>query len=143
MNRQQRRAADKMASKARSNGQTPVQTMQQLQQPEPAGELTVSEAAELRARNKIYSDAQKDFQAKQEATDQQRKILFMLQHSLTVFTRELVTAHGLALDAAQYSVSDETGVISKVAVLVDTDAPPHLKAVEAVSSEPEPVSPEA
>lgn len=88
--------------------------VERLDQPEVVGELTASEAQEIRARNELLKQLEVDVVKFQ-------RLLAVARNEKNQFIRNVVVTRGFDL-RHEYNVDDESGIISMVGRRVEGEA---------------------
>jgi hypothetical protein len=91
-----------------------------LENPEPAGELTVTEAAEIRARDELLAFYEAERVAAQTTIARLNKVMAVLVNEKASFVSNAVRRRGLDLND-EFRISAETGVILRVARSVEQE----------------------
>lgn len=116
MSRAQRRAEER--AERRAEKPTPMrQSLQRLEKPEPAAELTAREANELRGRNSELEYIAKLENEAREHLEHLIKVRMLVQSERQQFVRAVCRTHNLS-DTDEFSIDVEAGVILRTGKMV-------------------------
>lgn len=107
-----------------------------LETPEPCGEISIAEGAEIKARSDLAIALQKKSQAAQDEFNELATLRQVVENERQQFMKGLLTAHGLK-ESDEYTVNPETGIIHRIATTKPVEAADTVEPLAEAEASPE------